>query len=139
MKSLLFLAIALNTLCKAFAQTPCSEKNIHGTWKECGEIRSPTYNHPPANINTDSLKQAFHRYNDSAGKTWYFMPDGSYRYNMMSMDVNGKGRFWVKEEGCALKLSSRKRNPIRIVYLDDSCLMLWHNNPKTAYITVYRR
>ena len=31
-----------------------------------------------------------------------------------------------------------RRDPIHILHVDDNGLILWHNNPKTAYATVYR-
>ncbi len=138
MRFLYLFAAALVAFTNVFAQLPCSDKNIHGTWKKCGSMRSPTYDHPPAFINADSLKKVFPEYPGSTGETWRFNTDGT-QHHEISASTKSQGRFWVVEDGCKLKLSSRRRNPIRIVYLDDSCMMIWYNNPKLAYIDVYRR
>jgi hypothetical protein len=136
MKHLILFLSALFFLDCVFAQKPCSEQNIHGTWKACGSVPSDSYERPPETINSDSLKNAFQQYNDSAD-SWSFTMDGTYIYSYTGGRIR-KGRFAVVESNCALKVSFRKRNPIRIVYLDDSCMILWCNNPKRAYLTVYR-
>ncbi len=117
----------------------CTASNIYGLWKECGEIRSPTYDHPPARFNVDSLKSAFPGHDNAGRRALRFNEDGTYLFTFGTANDQSKGRFWVIEKKCALKTTQRRRNPIRIVHLEDSCLILWYNNPKWAYLTVYRR
>jgi len=135
MKHAIFFWAMLFPLANTSAQKPCSAQNISGTWKFCGRIQSDC-DHPPATINTDSLKNTFNQYH-SSGATWSFSTDGTFKYIYPGYD-NGKGRFKVVENSCDLKLSTGKR--MRIVYLDDSCMIHWDYNPKTtAYLNVYRR
>jgi hypothetical protein len=138
MRFLCLFAAALAAFTNVPAQVPCTDSSIHGTWIECGSMYSPTYDHPPAFINTDSLKKVFQYSTACTNKTWRFNSDGTYYHDMVDIKMRN-GRFWVLEKGCKLKVSFRRSNPMRIVYLDDSCMMLWYNNPKMAYIDVYRR
>lgn len=137
MKCILFVLVTSLPLSDAAAQTRCSAQALHGTWRQCGVAWVPDhYEHPPATINADSLRTALYDYN-AAHITWLFQNDGSYVRNF----PGGKstGRFRVRENNCDLWLSTRRKDLIRILYLDDSCMIFWHNNPKTAYLTLYRR
>ena len=136
MKRLAFFVAATFVFTGSIAQTPCSGHNIYGTWKKLGYTQS-TYDRPPSYINADSLINVLSR-DSSSNNSWAFTTDGRYIHKSISIDYINKGRFWV-ENDCALKLSSRKKDPIRIVYLDEKYLILWHNNPKTAYLTLYHR
>lgn len=139
-KVLLLVAIYWSVSANAAAQIACSAGNIAGIWKECGAVRTDAYYRPPAVVNTGRLREAFHVYNTSTGKIWCFNADGTYVYELKQVNIRHTGRHYrVIEKDCALELSSRKRDLIRIVYIDDSCMILWHNNPKTAWLTVYRR
>ncbi|XZF12881.1 hypothetical protein ACTHGU_13925 [Chitinophagaceae bacterium MMS25-I14] len=124
-------------LTHTIAQSNCPEHNIYGTWKSCGSATSD-YAHPPKTVNTDSLKNALNQYDDHLNETWHFAADGTYEIQNAFFGRR-KGHFRVIEEKCDIELPSRKKHPIHIAYLDDSCMILWHNNPKTAYLTVYRR
>ncbi len=137
MKILLLLLAALVILPDTGAQTNCNAKNIYGLWHVSGSVRTDSYVHPPDNVNIDSLKSAFPNYPKGA-YTRSFFADGTFRIKT-PVDDNRKGKFELNENNCVLKLSSRKRDPMIIVHLDDSCMILWHNNPKTAYLTVYRK
>lgn len=121
------------------AQLPCTTGSISGQWSQCGIMRSQTYDAPPPHINVDSLKKIFGYSGVSTGSTWKFGKDGHYSHEHAGIDGGRRGWYRVIENGCALKLNTRRRNPMRIMHLDDSCLILWFNNPQTAYLAVYRR
>ena len=123
----------------ARAQLPCTKEYILGTWWECGAIRSPTYDVPLRLAIVDSLKQAFPGYDEPILRSWTFGADGRYHLEYSPANVTSSGRYWVVPEKCALKFSFRRRDPVRILHLDDSFMILWYRNPKTAYLTVYRR
>lgn len=139
MKCTLLCFAMLLTVTATTAQTHCSARDIYGIWKQCGNMRTPNHydSPPPLNtINIDSLKSELGQY-DTSKTTWTFTTNGTFIRR--SETDNRKGRFWIAENNCTLMLSTRKKDPIRIMHLDDSYLILWHNNPKTAYLTVYRR
>lgn len=136
-KHLAVFLVMLFPLIEAAAQKPCSTSNICGKWRLCGSTISGDYDHPPAAVNADSLVKALYPYN-SLNSSWEFGADGNYKW-ITTYDGVSKGRFHVVESNCDLVLSSRKRHPIRIVHLSDSALITWHNNPKTALLTLYRR
>jgi hypothetical protein len=109
---------------------------LYGAWKYCGTIRAADYRQPSPIVNADSLKFMFTK--PDTGVTWTFNADGtallkSPLYSPKSL------RFSIREKDAALLLSGRKRNPLYIIYLDDSFLILWHNNPHWAELNMYRR
>lgn len=122
----------------ATAQLPCTSNNIRGAWYESGAVHG-SYVAPTVDLNPDSLRKVFRHNGVSTGGIWTFDGDGRYSYRHRFAADNRCGRYWVEEDDCVLMLSARRRDPIRIVHLDDSCMMLWHRNPKTAYVTVYWR
>jgi hypothetical protein len=136
-KYFLLVMVHAFALTQAGAQMPCATKNIFGLWKKCGSVISGTYDHPPAGINVDSLKKALHGY--STSETWRFNADGTYLYMAQYAGEKNtrRGHFSVDENRCILKAKPMAKH--HIVYIDDSCIIFWHNNPKTAYLTEYRR
>lgn len=138
-KTLLFTLLAIfAAINNGTAQTNCDQSRLTGIWKECGIARSNSYSRPPANVNTDSLLAQYKR-STPAGKIWTFGADGSYSYESPAVQLKNAGRYTLTAATCALKLSTRKRDPFYIMHLTDSAMITWHNTPKTAYLTVYRR
>lgn len=118
-------------------QKHCSVAAISGTWKLCGQVHADSYDDPPVTVNADSLKNMFRQY-DNSGIVWHFAADGTYAYEIKGLHKD-KGSFSVVENTCTLKFSSKGNALISILYLDDNCMIYWHRNPKTAYLSVYRR
>ncbi len=121
------------------AQTPCTQSHIAGVWKDCGIVQSASYSSPPTKINADSLYTAFSKRPTLAGRQWTFNADGTFLYEYPLAHIKDAGRYTLAADQCALKLSTRKKEPIIIVHLTDSSMIQWSRNPKAAYLTVYRR
>jgi hypothetical protein len=136
MKLLAFFVFLLSLflLSDAMAQQTCPSHQIYGVWKYAGTIPAE-YSHPPALVNADSIKKNFVL--PDLGTTWNFYPDSTVQFKT-PLD-SSKKRFSVRQKDCALLLPGRKRNPLYIMYLDESCLVVWHNNPQRAALTVFRR
>lgn len=123
-------------LTNTIAQTPCSARNIYGLWKEAGRVRSYSGDQPPVGINVDSLRGDLNRY-ISNDVTWRFNADGTFLYELHAMGYKDKGHFSIDENRCTINLRSRGKQ--YIVYIDDTCILLWHDNSKFAWFTEYHR
>lgn len=119
------------------AQAHCSGYTVYGTWRYCGRIVS-SYERPPVIVDTDSLMNTFTKYKDSVASL-RFNADGTCEHEMEGHDIY-RSHFLIEENSCVIEGSSRNGNAKQyIIYLSADCMILWHNNPKAGFLTVYRR